>query len=43
MLREGDLLAIFPEGAITRDGKLQPFKGGVMKILERAQPRAWRR
>ncbi|AOW14858.1 glycerol acyltransferase [Hydrogenophaga crassostreae] len=37
VLREGDLLAIFPEGAITKDGKLQPFKGGIMKILERAQ------
>jgi len=36
VLREGDLLAIFPEGAITRDGSLQPFKGGVMKILEAA-------
>ncbi|MCG2594845.1 MFS transporter [Ramlibacter sp. XY19] len=36
VLREGDLLAIFPEGGITRDGELQPFKGGVMKILERA-------
>jgi 1-acyl-sn-glycerol-3-phosphate acyltransferase len=36
VLREGDLLAIFPEGAITRDGSLQPFKGGVMKILESA-------
>jgi 1-acyl-sn-glycerol-3-phosphate acyltransferase len=36
VLREGDLLAIFPEGAITRDGELQPFKGGVMKVLERA-------
>jgi 1-acyl-sn-glycerol-3-phosphate acyltransferase len=37
VLREGDLLAIFPEGGITRDGALQPFKGGIMKILERAQ------
>ncbi|RST52722.1 MFS transporter [Variovorax sp. MHTC-1] len=37
VLREGDLLAIFPEGAITRDGSLQPFKGGVMKILEAAR------
>lgn len=37
MLREGDLLAIFPEGGLTRDGSLQPFKGGIMKILERAQ------
>jgi 1-acyl-sn-glycerol-3-phosphate acyltransferase len=34
VLRDGDLLAIFPEGAITRDGQLQPFKGGIMKILE---------
>ncbi|MEN9559077.1 MAG: hypothetical protein RLZZ502_288, partial [Pseudomonadota bacterium] len=37
VLREGDLLAIFPEGAITKDGDLQPFKGGIMKILENAQ------
>jgi len=35
VLREGDLLAIFPEGAITRDGELQEFRGGIMKILER--------
>jgi 1-acyl-sn-glycerol-3-phosphate acyltransferase len=37
VLREGELLAIFPEGGITRDGTLQPFKGGIMKILEGAQ------
>jgi 1-acyl-sn-glycerol-3-phosphate acyltransferase len=37
VLREGDLLAIFPEGAITRDGNLQPFKPGVAKILERVR------
>jgi 1-acyl-sn-glycerol-3-phosphate acyltransferase len=37
VLREGDLLAIFPEGAITRDGALQPFKGGVMKIVDSAR------
>ena len=37
VLREGDLLGIFPEGAITRDGELQPFKGGVMKILDMAR------
>ena len=35
VLAEGDLLGIFPEGAITRDGELQPFKAGVVKILER--------
>ena len=33
-LREGELLCLFPEGAITRDGTLQPFKAGIMKILE---------
>ena len=37
VLRDGDLLAIFPEGAITRDGQLQAFKGGMMKILEQAK------
>jgi 1-acyl-sn-glycerol-3-phosphate acyltransferase len=36
VLNDGDLLAIFPEGAITKDGTLQEFKGGIMKILERA-------
>lgn len=37
VLREGDLLGIFPEGGITRDGTVQPFKGGVMKVLEHAE------
>jgi len=36
VLRDGDLLAIFPEGGITRDGSLQEFRGGIMKILENA-------
>ncbi|WP_280757838.1 MFS transporter [Polaromonas sp. CG_23.6] len=36
VLRNGDLLAIFPEGGLTPDGELQPFKGGIMKILENA-------
>ncbi|MFM2058125.1 MAG: hypothetical protein RLY71_2510 [Pseudomonadota bacterium] len=35
VLAEGELLGIFPEGAITRDGQLQPFKGGIAKILAR--------
>ena len=35
VLAEGDLLGLFPEGGITRDGSLQEFKGGIMKILER--------
>jgi 1-acyl-sn-glycerol-3-phosphate acyltransferase len=33
VLDEGELLAIFPEGGITRDGSLGEFKGGIMKIL----------
>ena len=37
VLRDGDLLAIFPEGGLTKDGELQLFKGGVMKILENAK------
>jgi 1-acyl-sn-glycerol-3-phosphate acyltransferase len=37
VLREGDLLAIFPEGGLTRDGQLQPFKAGILKILAHAQ------
>ncbi|MCA0326758.1 MAG: MFS transporter [Proteobacteria bacterium] len=37
VLREGDLLGIFPEGGITRDGQLQPFRGGLMKILAQAE------
>ena len=36
VLRDGDLLAIFPEGGITKNGELQAFKGGIMKILENA-------
>ncbi len=34
VLSAGHLLCIFPEGAITRDGSLGEFKGGVMKLLE---------
>jgi len=34
VLNDGDLLCIFPEGGLTRDGELGEFKGGVMKLLE---------
>ncbi len=37
VLRDGDLLAIFPEGGLTKNGELQTFKGGIMKILENAK------
>ena len=33
VLDEGDLLCIFPEGAISRDGEVAEFKGGVMRLL----------
>jgi 1-acyl-sn-glycerol-3-phosphate acyltransferase len=32
-LKDGDLVCIFPEGTITRDGKLNPFRPGVDRIL----------
>ncbi|KAA2284343.1 MFS transporter [Arenimonas fontis] len=34
-LAEGELVCIFPEGALTRDGEIAPFKPGVEKILAR--------
>jgi len=33
-LRRGGLVCIFPEGRITFDGTLGPFKPGIMKILK---------
>jgi 1-acyl-sn-glycerol-3-phosphate acyltransferase len=32
-LADGDLVGIFPEGGITRDGELQPFRSGITRIL----------
>ena len=32
-LAEGELVCIFPEGALTRDGQIAPFKGGLERIL----------
>ena len=34
-LEEGQLVCIFPEGAITIDGKIGEFRAGVSNILER--------
>jgi acyl-[acyl-carrier-protein]-phospholipid O-acyltransferase/long-chain-fatty-acid--[acyl-carrier-protein] ligase len=33
-LKEGELVCIFPEGAITRSGQLQTFRPGLLKILD---------
>lgn len=32
-LAEGDVLGIFPEGKITRDGQLNPFRPGIEKAV----------
>lgn len=34
-LGEGDLVCIFPEGKITADGEINPFKQGVQQIIRR--------
>ncbi len=34
-LRDGEVVCIFPEGKITGDGQMAPFKPGVKRILER--------
>jgi 1-acyl-sn-glycerol-3-phosphate acyltransferase len=34
-LADGELVCIFPEGALTKDGHIAAFKSGVEKILER--------
>jgi 1-acyl-sn-glycerol-3-phosphate acyltransferase len=36
-LLKGELLMIFPEGSLTPDGQLQPFKGGITKIVKQAR------
>ncbi len=36
-LADGELVCIFPEGTLTRDGTIAPFKSGVEKILARRQ------
>lgn len=32
-LADGELVCIFPEGALTKDGDIAPFRGGVERIL----------
>ncbi|MEL0035030.1 MAG: MFS transporter [Gammaproteobacteria bacterium] len=36
VLNDRELLCIFPEGSITRDGAISDFKKGIEKILDRA-------
>jgi 1-acyl-sn-glycerol-3-phosphate acyltransferase len=35
-LHEGDLVCIFPEGKLTRNGDINQFKQGIAKILEQS-------
>jgi len=35
VLERGELLCIFPEGQITRDGEMNPFKPGIMQVVEK--------
>jgi hypothetical protein len=34
-LEAGNLVCIFPEGAITRDGEIQGFRPGIERVIER--------
>ena len=34
-LADGQIVGIFPEGALTRDGEIAPFKSGLEKVLEK--------
>jgi len=36
-LAEGEIVGIFPEGALTKDGEISAFKSGVEKILARRE------
>ena len=33
-LQDGDLVCIFPEGRLTPDGQIQPFRSGIERIIE---------
>ncbi|AKS43259.1 MFS transporter [Wenzhouxiangella marina] len=35
-LANGQIVCIFPEGGLTPDGELQPFKPGIERIIERS-------
>ncbi len=36
-LLDGELVCIFPEGAITRTGQMQAFKPGLLRIVDKTQ------
>jgi hypothetical protein len=34
-LRAGDVICMFPEGRVTEDGEMLPFRAGIQRIVER--------
>lgn len=34
-LEAGDVVGIFPEGGLTKDGEIQPFRNGIKRIIDR--------
>jgi 1-acyl-sn-glycerol-3-phosphate acyltransferase len=34
-LADGDVVGIFPEGGLTKDGEIQPFRSGIKRIIDR--------
>jgi len=34
-LADGDIVCIFPEGKITKDGNINPFRPGITRVLDR--------
>jgi 1-acyl-sn-glycerol-3-phosphate acyltransferase len=34
-LKEGEIVVIFPEGAITQDGEIASFRQGIERIIQR--------
>lgn len=36
MLAAGEVVCIFPEGGLTPDGSMQPFRAGIERIIERS-------
>jgi 1-acyl-sn-glycerol-3-phosphate acyltransferase len=35
-LADGDVVGIFPEGGLTKDGEIQPFRSGIKRIIDRS-------
>jgi 1-acyl-sn-glycerol-3-phosphate acyltransferase len=33
-LRDGEIVGIFPEGGLTSDGEMQPFRGGIERMVK---------